>query len=149
MLQPWKDRSADKLQSSPGTSELPLEQSTGLLVSPTLATSVVRALYARDWRVEQVHSRAVLPRPDHALIPVLHLEARLHPREGDERLSGSQKGETRGADGAKRPSKTADGDKKGRKQRSSDVGRALRTVYDDTLRESVPGDFLDLLGKLS
>ena len=97
MLQPWKDRSADKLQSSPGTSELPLEQSTGLLVSPTLATSVVRALYARDWRVEQVHSRAVLPRPDHALIPVLHLEARLHPREGDERLSGSQKGETRGA----------------------------------------------------
>ena len=29
------------------------------------------------------------------------------------------------------------------------VSRALRTVYDDTLREDVPDDFLDLLGKLS
>lgn len=40
-------------------------------------------------------------------------------------------------------------DRKSRKQRTSDVGRALRSVYDDTLRESVPDDFLDLLGKLS
>lgn len=37
----------------------------------------------------------------------------------------------------------------GRKHRSSDVGRALRTVYDDTLREAVPDDFLSLIGKLS
>jgi len=37
----------------------------------------------------------------------------------------------------------------GRKQRSGDLGRALRTVYDDTLRETVPDDFLDLIGKLS
>ena len=28
------------------------------------------------------------------------------------------------------------------------VGRALRTVYDETLREDIPADFLDLLGKL-
>lgn len=28
------------------------------------------------------------------------------------------------------------------------VGRALRTVYDETLREDIPEDFLDLLGKL-
>ena len=28
------------------------------------------------------------------------------------------------------------------------VGRALRTVYDETLREEIPDDFLDLLGKL-
>ena len=28
------------------------------------------------------------------------------------------------------------------------VGRALRTVYDETLREDIPDDFLDLLGKL-
>ena len=40
-------------------------------------------------------------------------------------------------------------EKKGRKQRASDIGRALRTIYDDTLRESVPDDFSDLLGKLS
>jgi len=36
----------------------------------------------------------------------------------------------------------------GRKQRSSDLGRALRSVYDDTLRETVPDDFIKLLGKL-
>ncbi len=30
-----------------------------------------------------------------------------------------------------------------------EVSRALKTVYDDTLREEVPDDFLDLLGKLS
>lgn len=40
-------------------------------------------------------------------------------------------------------------EKSGRKQRSGDLGRALRTVYDDTLREAVPDDFLDLIGKLS
>ena len=33
--------------------------------------------------------------------------------------------------------------------RIKDVGRALRSVYDETLREDVPDDFLDLLGKLS
>jgi hypothetical protein len=34
-------------------------------------------------------------------------------------------------------------------QRSADVGRALRSVYDETLREDVPDEFTDLLGKLS
>ena len=38
---------------------------------------------------------------------------------------------------------------KARKQRSSDLGRALRSIYDDTLRETVPDDFLNLIGKLS
>ena len=28
------------------------------------------------------------------------------------------------------------------------IGRALRTVYDDMLREDVPKDFIDLLRKL-
>jgi hypothetical protein len=32
--------------------------------------------------------------------------------------------------------------------RAGDVGKALRSVYDSTLREDVPTDFLDLLGKL-
>ena len=36
-----------------------------------------------------------------------------------------------------------------RKQRASDLGRALRSVYDDTVREPVPDDFMDLLGKLN
>jgi hypothetical protein len=34
-------------------------------------------------------------------------------------------------------------------KRRGDLGRALRSVYDDTLRETVPDDFLSLLGKLS
>lgn len=36
-----------------------------------------------------------------------------------------------------------------RGKRPGDIGRALRSVYDETLREDVPDDFLDLLGKLS
>jgi hypothetical protein len=39
-------------------------------------------------------------------------------------------------------------EKKNRKQRTGDIGRALRSVYDDTVREEVPNDFMDLLGKL-
>ena len=36
-----------------------------------------------------------------------------------------------------------------RSKSSTDLGKALRTVYDSTLGERVPDDFLDLLGKLS
>jgi hypothetical protein len=42
-----------------------------------------------------------------------------------------------------------DGKIAGKRKRPSEVGRALRSVYDDTLRENVPDDFMDLLGKLS
>lgn len=38
---------------------------------------------------------------------------------------------------------------KRRTKRGSDIGRALRSVYDETLRESVPDDFEDLLRKLN
>ena len=54
--------------------------------------------------------------------------------------------------GASRPGsarKDVSRDKGVRKQRASDLGRALRSIYDDTLRETVPDDFTDLLGKLS
>ena len=70
-------------------------------------------------------------------------------------MSGKDRGKpdrVRSSDKPSRPAsseKTANPDKKGKKQRPADVGRALRTVYDDTLRESVPNEFLDLLGKLS
>ena len=53
-----------------------------------------------------------------------------------------------GAEKKATPAKASD-EKKGRKQRAGDIGRALRTIYDDTLREAVPVDFSDLLGKLS
>lgn len=80
----------------------------------------------------------------------------LGPREGDERLSVSKKGQSHSAGKKKRPPKAGEGDTmrndgedRRRKPRAGDVGRALRSVYDDTLRESVPDDFLDLLGKLA
>ena len=66
-------------------------------------------------------------------------------------MSGSETGDSK--DAAKntggRTGKMSTGDNKNRKQRTGDLGRALRTVYDDTLREQVPDDFLDLLGKLN
>ena len=63
--------------------------------------------------------------------------------KGDERLSGTSKGNGRSGQSAQGPA-----DRKNRKDRSGTVGRALRTVYDDMLREDVPKDFLDLLRKL-
>lgn len=63
-------------------------------------------------------------------------------------MSGNQHSESRKAEGDDSPAKPATG-KKGRRKPAADVGRALRSVYDDTLRESVPDDFMDLLGKLS
>jgi hypothetical protein len=70
----------------------------------------------------------------------------VHPGEGDEDLSESSKNPL-----AKRPGdksrRTRKPDASG-KARANDVGKALRSVYDITLREDVPSDFLDLLGKL-
>jgi hypothetical protein len=63
--------------------------------------------------------------------------------EGDERLSGTSK-----ASGSRGPSGSGPRDGKARKDRQGTVGRALRTVYDDMLREAVPKDFIDLLRKL-
>jgi len=73
----------------------------------------------------------------------------LYPRaRGVERLSEKEKGSSR-RDAGSAAQKKAPDEKKVRKQRASDIGRALRTIYDDTLRESVPDDFSDLLGKLT
>jgi hypothetical protein len=38
--------------------------------------------------------------------------------------------------------------KSGARLSGSNVGRVLRTAYDDALREPVPDEFLNLLGKL-
>jgi hypothetical protein len=35
-----------------------------------------------------------------------------------------------------------------RRAPGGEVGNALRTVYDDTLKETIPPEMLDLLGKL-
>jgi hypothetical protein len=73
----------------------------------------------------------------------------MHPGEGEEQLSEGSKDRLANAAGGKPRSKA--GRKAGSTDRAKagDVGRALRTVYDNTLREDVPKDFLDLLGKLS
>ena len=59
-------------------------------------------------------------------------------------MSGKQSGEARNI-GDKR---TARSSKDRKHDKANVVGRALRTVYDETLREDIHDDFLDLLGKL-
>jgi hypothetical protein len=63
-------------------------------------------------------------------------------------LSAKKRSDTEGASDIRHSKKSQAADHGGRKHRSGDLGRALRSVYDDTLRESVPDDFLNLLGKL-
>jgi hypothetical protein len=71
---------------------------------------------------------------------------------GDEELSARKGSETEGAGHSRhskksRPSGGGAGGRGG--GRSGDIGRALRSAYDDTLREPVPDDFLNLIGKLT
>lgn len=68
---------------------------------------------------------------------------------GDWELSAKKRSETEGAGDSSRSKKPTASDRGKRTTRSGDLGRALRSVYDDTLRETVPDDFLNLLGKLS
>ena len=63
-------------------------------------------------------------------------------------MSDKKVGERRGPTDKKK-SGGASPPAKPRGKRGADIGRALRTVYDETLREDVPDDFMDLLGKLS
>ena len=59
-------------------------------------------------------------------------------------MSDKQAGDAH-IDGDKRSARSP---KDRKHDKASVVGRALRTVYDETLREDIPDDFLDLLGKL-
>lgn len=61
-------------------------------------------------------------------------------------MSGKQAGDAR--DGGKTPSASRSS-KDRKKDKANVVGRALRTVYDETLREEIPDEFRDLLGKLA
>jgi hypothetical protein len=64
-------------------------------------------------------------------------------------LSAKKRSETDGGRDVRQPGHRPASDRKVRKPRSGDIGRALRTIYDDTLREPVPDDFRDIIGKLS
>lgn len=74
----------------------------------------------------------------------------MHPGEGDEELSEGSSNDplASGGRGKSKSRRTRKSDGAGR-SKAGDVGRALRSVYDSTLREEVPNDFLDLLGKLN
>ena len=63
-------------------------------------------------------------------------------------MSAKKGSDTEGAGESKRPRKSTASDRNGKPRRANDLGRALRSVYDDTLREAVPDDFLSLIGKL-
>lgn len=61
----------------------------------------------------------------------------------------------RSASDAKTPAKASSKSPAGSSERrirkrapTGEVGSALRSVYDDTLREDIPPEMLDLLGKL-
>lgn len=64
-------------------------------------------------------------------------------------MSDEEVGERDGAEAKRKRSATKPASRKKRVPRAGDIGRALRSVYDETLREDVPDDFEDLLGKLS
>ena len=70
-------------------------------------------------------------------------------REGVERLSEGKKAESRRPSADQVPDKTIAKKRKPAGENPADVGRALKSVYDETVREEVPADFLDLLGKLN
>lgn len=73
----------------------------------------------------------------------------MHPREGDEDLSEGSKRDPSAAGRDKQRSGKGRKPNSGGRPKGGDLGKALRSVYDTTLREDIPSDFLDLLGKLS
>ena len=64
-------------------------------------------------------------------------------------MSDRKVGESSGAEQKRSRSAGKRPPKKRLAKRGSDIGRALRSAYDETLREDIPDDFLDLLGKLT
>jgi len=68
-------------------------------------------------------------------------------REGQGRSRSASDAKTPADAKAKTGAKTGERRARGRPP-GGEVGLALRTVYDDTLKESIPPEMLDLLGKL-
>jgi Anti-sigma factor NepR len=86
-----------------------------------------------------------------AVAPLIEIcMTRLSTRaRGDERLSAKKRGQSDEAGRSRGSKKPAASIPKARKHRPGDLGRALRSVYDDTLRETIPEDFISLIGKLT
>lgn len=67
----------------------------------------------------------------------------------DDRGSRDQKSASDPATPSQTRAKVKAGERRTRRRApGGEVGNALRTVYDDTLKESIPPEMLDLLGKL-
>lgn len=65
-------------------------------------------------------------------------------------MSEAKRKRTSGKDGSSKARESTAGERRAGAPRKNqgDVGRVLRSVYDITLNEDIPDDFLDLLGKL-
>ena len=77
---------------------------------------------------------------------IMRVEQLLYPGEGEYELSENRNndhlaGKSKSNPRARRKPEAG--------SKASELGKALRSVYDTTLREDVPDDFLNLLGKLS
>jgi hypothetical protein len=68
---------------------------------------------------------------------------------GDERLSANDKADDHGSPKGPGERERDSGGKRRRSAPAGELSKALRSVYDNTVREDIPDDFLDLLGKLS
>jgi hypothetical protein len=67
---------------------------------------------------------------------------------GFESVSGKDEADPRKSKDNRSPAATDDPARPRKTKAAKDVSTALRTVYDDTLREDIPDDFRDLLDKL-
>lgn len=67
---------------------------------------------------------------------------------GEEKRVDRQSGEQHAVPAVPDANGVEQADQSKRRRKADPVGRALRVAYEDTLREDVPTDFLDLLGKL-
>jgi hypothetical protein len=132
----------------PQRCEAQLEQRTGHLVSVAWDGFAREAEDGARQPAQCVSGRcsdAWLVAPSNEMI----MSARRTRARGDQELSARKRSETEGAGDSRRSRRSTASERNAHKQRSSDLGRALRSVYDETLREAVPDDFLNLLGKLS
>lgn len=64
------------------------------------------------------------------------------------RSAGGRSSDNSGRKAGRKPGNSGNSGNSGSKLSGSNVGRVLRTAYDDALRETVPDEFLNLLGKL-
>jgi len=143
LLQPWKDLVLRR-RTAPQRSGSRVEPRTGDLVSDARTGTPRSLLQPRGARPLTYRSGAgtnqdVAPRSQ------ISMSAPRTRARGDEQLSARKGSETEGAGHPRHSKKSKPSDRSARK---GDLGRALRTVYDDTLREPVPDDLLKIIGKL-